>query len=88
MTSPLDFFFKGNVAGCFEEASYPVKPGRYRFMACRSIGHYELCLALKMSPATCSFQDAGRVVEFRVTAILLGEVLVIDSITAGSTASS
>jgi hypothetical protein len=84
MTSPLDFSFKNSVAGYFEEAAYPLQPGRYRYMPYLGFGHYELCLAVEKGPATCSFEDAGRVIQFRVKAIPAYGALVIDAILADS----
>jgi len=86
MNQRLDFSFKNNEDGYFEDGEYPQQPGRYRYMPYRGFGHYELGLALKKGPATCSFADKGSVFEFTVTAIPTQGVLEIDSIVSRHTA--
>ncbi len=47
MRRELDFTYDGKRVGYFEEPVCPSTPGRYRYMPYRSIGHYELNIALR-----------------------------------------
>jgi hypothetical protein len=58
--SALEFKFRGLPAGYFEGPAYPTKEGRYHYMPYRSLGHYEMGLALKeKNIAEIEFDDSG-----------------------------
>jgi hypothetical protein len=61
------FYFCGQSVGYFEDAELPSKPGHYRYMPYRGVGHYRLMEALrKGEPQQCHYVVSGAKRQFTV----------------------
>ena len=62
-----DFYFRGAVAGRFEEPELPLSPGCYRYMPYRSFAHLQMQEALNQEGTTrCSYRTDSGTVSFSV----------------------
>ncbi len=81
MDECLDFSYGQCQAGYFEGGKYPTKPGVYRYVPYRSIGHLNMHTALKSTGRVrCTFLDGERTFQFFVRACPDYGVLEIDEV--------
>ena len=77
------FYFNGRHVGYFESAELPSKPGHYRYMPFRSVGHYQFIRALGSgNPQRCHFVVGGTKRHFLVLRLVEYGVLEIAAVEA------
>jgi hypothetical protein len=77
-TEKLQFYHEGIVVGYFEEEEYPRAPGRYRYMAFRSSGHFRMQTALQAGlQPRCTFRTGDRICSFKVVRYLEPDTLML-----------
>ena len=77
------FYFNGRQVGHLESTELPSKPGQYRYMPFRSVGHYEFIRALSSgNPQRCHFVVGGAKRHFLVLRLVERGVLEIADVEA------
>ena len=59
MTHSHTFFLDEMPVGIFEDQEFPRSPGRYRYLAYRGMGHYQMQTQLKAGSTPRCFYDDG-----------------------------
>jgi len=83
------FFFQGNPVGYFEDEPLPTKPGNYRYVPYRGVGHYRLMGALKSEgPQRCYYIKDGKKLKFTVQAWVSYGLLQLSEFDSGNSQNS
>ncbi len=63
----LEFFFKGNAVGVFENFNYPTKDGKFQYEPYRGHGHYEMWKTIREKGfSICYYINKSEKVFFKV----------------------
>ncbi len=67
MEDQLEFFFRGNAVGTFDEICFPKADGDYKYTAYRGYGHLDLGIQIEsIGHAVCYYETSGKKISFKV----------------------